>query len=110
MKEELVLIEREVLSWPGVSSGPGRFGATVYRFGRREIGHVHRDGVADLPFPREVHDDLVSKGRAAPHRAGSPGYVSYRIRGPEDVAGVIELFQMNYDRAKAAAERRRSQE
>jgi hypothetical protein len=115
--ELLASIEREVLGWPGVSKetakgGPGQGGFwvppfTLYRFGRREIGHVHHNGVADLPFPREIHDELIADGRAKPHGAGFVGVVSYPIREPEDVPGAVELFRMSYDRAKSAAERRR---
>jgi hypothetical protein len=32
--------------------------------------------------------------------------VSYHIRGPEDVPGAVELFRMNYERAKASTARR----
>ncbi len=109
-------VEREVSEWPGVSKekmqgGTGKGGfrvppATVYRFGRRQLGHVHDTGVADLPFPREIHDELISDGRARPHPAGFAGVVSYRIREPEDVPGAVELFRLSYERAKAAAERR----
>ena len=118
MNDELLAsIEREVLGWPGVSKetgrgGPGRGGFwvppfTVYRFGRRALGHIHNTGVADLTFPREIHDELISGGRAKPHGAGFANVVSYHIRDPEDVPGAVELFRMNYDRAKQAAERRR---
>ncbi len=110
--ELLALIERELLDWPGVSKEAHGGGfrvppATVYRFGRRQIGHIHHDGVADLPFPRAVHDGLISDGLAEPHRGGFRAVVSYRIRGPEDVPGAIDLFRMNYDRAKVAAEKRK---
>ena len=37
---------------------------------------------------------------------GFAGVVSYHIRELEDVPGVVELFRMNYERAKASAERR----
>jgi Family of unknown function (DUF5519) len=120
MNDELLeSIEREVLRWPGVSKstgggGPGRGGfwvppATVYRFGRRQIGHIHDTGVADFTFPREIHDRLISDGRAKPHGAGFAGVVSYHIREPEDVPRVVELFRMSYERAKDAAERRGAQ-
>ena len=49
MKSNLITIKREVLRWPGVTSAPGRFGAVAFRYGKREIGHIHRDRVADLP-------------------------------------------------------------
>ena len=119
MKDELLtMIEREVLSWPGVSKARGGGGrgqggywvppATVYRFGRRQIGHIHlTTGVADITFPREVHDELISDGRAKPHPAGFANVVSYHIREPEDVPGVVELFRMSYKRAKESAGRRR---
>lgn len=117
MNDELLAsVEREVLSWPGVSKerfrgGPSRGGfyvppATVYKLGRRALGHIHDTGVADLAFPREVHDELISGGRAKPHGAGFAGVVSYRVREPEDVPGAVELFRMSYERARAAAERR----
>ncbi len=118
MNDELLeMVEGEVLSWPGVSKekregGRGQGGfwvppATVYRFGRRHIGHIHDTGVADLTFPRTVHDELISDGLAEPHRGGFPAVVSYYIRGPEDVPGALDLFRMSYERARAAAERRK---
>jgi hypothetical protein len=61
---------------------------TSYKFGRREIGHVHRDtGAADLTFPREIHDELISEGKAKPRGDGFPAVVCYHIREPEDVPG-----------------------
>ncbi len=98
-------IEREVLGWPGVSKDPGRARVSLYRFGRRQIGHVHDDGVADLTFPKAIHDEIIAAGAAEPHRGGFPAVVSYRIHGPEDVPGAIELGRKSYDRARAAAER-----
>jgi hypothetical protein len=108
-RELLESLEGEVLGWPGVVRERGG-GITVYRYGRRQIGHVHHDGVADLPFPREVHERLVSEGRAEPHRGGFRGVVSYRLRSAEDVPGAVALFRMGYERARAAAERRAKQE
>ncbi len=52
MDSHLLTIEREVLRWPGVASEPGRFGATAFRFEKREIGHLHRDRIADLQSRR----------------------------------------------------------
>ncbi len=106
MDSYILTIEREVLSWPGVTSEPGRFGAVAFRFGKREIGHIHRDRVADLPVTSEMREDILSKGRARPHRAGVKGYISYPIEDQEDVSVVLEILGRNYDRAKDAAERR----
>jgi hypothetical protein len=101
-------VEREVLKWPGVTSEPGRFGAVAFRYGKREIGHIHRDRIADLPVTAEMREGILSEGRARPHRAGVKGYISYPLEGREDVSVVLEILGRNYDRAKAAAERRGS--
>lgn len=99
-------IEREVLRWPGMHKEPGRFGATSFRYGKREIGHLHSDRIADLPVTPEMRERILAAGRARPHRAGVKGYVSYPIEQQEDVSVVLEILGHNYDRAKAAAERR----
>ena len=109
MDSNLLTIEREVLTWPGVTSEPGRFGATSFRYGKREIGHVHRDRVADLPVTREMREDILARGRARPHRAGVKGYISHPVEDQEDVSAVVEILGRNYERAKAAAERRGSE-
>ena len=107
MNDELMwLVEREVLGWPGTSSGPGRFGSVAFRYGKREIGHVHRDLIADLPVTQEMRERLLLGGRARPHRAGSRGYVSYPMESREDASAVLEISRSNYERTKAAAERR----
>lgn len=106
MKEQIKAVEEEVLGWLGVTSEPGRFGATTFRYGKREIGHIHSDSIADLPVGIERRDELLAKGRARPHRAGSAGYVSYPLESGEDVSGVLEILGENHKRAEAAAQRR----
>ena len=98
--ERRKVIEREALAWPGVAKEPGRFDSIADKLGRRAIGHVQRNGVAHLPFPRAVHDELIAAGRARPHQAGVPGFVSVDIRRAEDVPAAIALFHLNYERIK----------
>src|ERR671937_2141231 len=89
-------IAAEVESWPGVSSGPHRFGGIEFRVERRELGHLHGDRIADLPFPRRVRDELVAAGRARPHHVlPDSGWVTVPI-DPEHPEHVTELFRMNY--------------
>ena len=93
-------VEQVVGSWEGVSVGPHRFGGIEFRVGRREIGHLHGDRLADLPFPVRVREQLVAAGRAQPHHIHpESGWVSYYIRGPADIAAVVALFRLNYERA-----------
>lgn len=115
----LALVEHEILEWPGVTKeyaagGPatGRFfvpPATVYNVGRRQLGHIHYDGqegIADLLFPKNVHDALITAGRAVPHGAGFAGVVSFYLRVPGDVPALVELCRLGYDRVQGAAARR----
>jgi luciferase-like monooxygenase len=92
-------IVREVSSWPGVTVGRHRFGGTEFRYGRRDLGHLHGSRLADLPFPLLVRNDLVAAGRVEPHHVHpDSGWVSFVIRGESDVPHVLALFRLNYDR------------
>jgi hypothetical protein len=94
------LIEREVSAWEGVTVEPHRFGGVEFKVGRREIGHLHGGRLADLPFPLRVRHQLIATGKAEPHHIlPESGWVSYRIRGEGDVAAVVALFRLNYDRS-----------
>jgi hypothetical protein len=93
-------------AWPGVERAPHRFGGTELRLGKRELGHLHGDRLADLPFPRRVRDELVAAGRARPHHVlPDSGWVSFRIESADDVERAIELFRLAYDRALSARAR-----
>ncbi|TML71926.1 MAG: hypothetical protein E6G13_06525 [Actinobacteria bacterium] len=99
-------IRSEVLSWDGVSARPHRFGGIEFRYGNRELGHVHGDRFADLPFHRTIRDMLVETGRALPHHVlPDSGWVTKRIETDDDVTDVIELFRLSYERARLADER-----
>ena len=95
-------IEQAVLSWDGVTAEGHRFGGVEFRLGKIELGHLHGDYMADLPFPTKLRDELVNHGRAGPHHAlPSSGWVSRRISNQDDVNEVIALFCLNYDRLAA---------
>lgn len=94
---------REVGSWEGVSIHDEGW-IVVLRRGRRELGHLHGDRLADLPFPVRIREQLVAAGMAGLHYVHpETGWVSHYIRGPQDAARVIDLFRLNYDRPWLAA-------
>ena len=99
MESIAALIEREVLSWPNVTAHPHRFGGVEFHVNQHEIGHLHDDRLADLPFPVRVRRELVADGRASPHHIlPDTGWVSYYMRSMDDLAGAIALFRLNYER------------
>jgi hypothetical protein len=92
-------IKAELLTWPGVSAEPHRFGGIEYSYGRKELGHVHGDRLADLPFPKAIHDQLIAEGRAAAHHVlPETGWVSRWIESDDEAPDVIALFRLNYER------------
>ena len=92
-------IREAVASWPGVEARPHRFGGIEYRYGRKELGHVHGDSLADLPLPRRLRDQVIADGRAEPHHVlPQTGWVSCWISEPDHVEGVIRLFRTQYER------------
>jgi Family of unknown function (DUF5519) len=96
-------ITAEVTSWPGVTAGPGSRGEYAFKFGRRQIGHLHGDHAAHFSFPKDVWADLIEQGRVVPHPVfpDASGPAARRIDSDADVADVIALLRLNYDRALA---------
>ena len=67
------------------------------------MGHIHNEGLADIPFPMKIRDELVNSGRVKPHHvlphSGCVSYWFYNIE-EEDIATVIQLFRMRYEQLK----------
>jgi hypothetical protein len=95
-------IKKEILSWPNVTAEQHKFGGIEFLLNKREMGHIHDDRLADLPFPMKTRNDLVKSGRVSPHHVmPQSGWVSYWIeKGEEDVAAIIGLFRLRYEQLK----------
>ncbi|NWF64938.1 MAG: DUF5519 family protein [Chloroflexi bacterium] len=90
-----------VTSWEGVTVAPHRFGGVEYVIGKREVGHIHGDHMADIPFPKKVRDELVAAGRAQPHHLlPETGWITFYLRQEDDVEKAIELFRESYEIAQ----------
>jgi luciferase-like monooxygenase len=92
-------IQDEVASWDGVTVQAHRGGMIFFLVGRREIGHLHGNRMADLPFPVRIREELVAAGKADLHYLHpKTGWVTRYIRNDEDIGPIIELFRLNYSR------------
>ncbi len=90
-------LEDEVSAWPNVSVHAHRFGGREFRFGKAEIGHIHRDGTVDIPFPRPVRDALLKEGQAEEHRwVPNSGWATFRVRAEADIQHALELLRISY--------------
>ena len=94
-------IKDEILKWPAITTEPNRFGGIEFLVNRKEMGHLHGERLADLPFPIEVRKELVASRRALPHHIyPESGWVSYWIRNSDDIPAVVDLFKIQYERLK----------
>ena len=94
-------IRKEIISWPYVTAEPHRFGGIEFRVNNREMGHIHGERVADIPFSMNLRNELVNSGRVKPHHVlPQSGWVSYYINKEDDITAVIELFRLRHQQLK----------
>ena len=97
-------VRRALLADPQVSEATHRFEGVVFHLGRRELGHLHGDRVADLPLPAPISAELVASGRLRPTDVdAASGWVSRTVGAPQDVEQIVELFRLSYEHAAAQA-------
>lgn len=90
-------IATQMLMLNGVTSAPHRYGGVEFHVKGREIGHLHGDRMADIPFPKKVRDLLIAEGKAQPHHLlKDTGWISYYLHGQADTEPVLELLRLNY--------------
>jgi MFS family permease len=94
-------IKEKIQEWPGVTTEPNRFGGVEILVDKKEMGHLHGERLADLPFPVKIKESLIRSGQALPHHIyPESGWVSYWIRNSKDIPAVIDLFRLQYERLK----------
>ncbi|SEC22843.1 luciferase family protein [Paenibacillus sp. GP183] len=91
----------ELLSWPGVTVQPHRFGGIEFLFNGKEIGHLHGDHLVDLLLSKSRRDELIADGRAKEHHIyPESGWVSVYMRSEADVHNAVEILRAKYEHMK----------
>lgn len=91
-------LKETLLTWPGITTLPGRFGSVTYELAGREVGHVHGNSHADLPLPKPIRNELVESGKALPHHVlPQSGWVTVPLSGEGAVENALGIFKRNYD-------------
>jgi len=96
-----------VTAWPGVTAATGSRGEWSFRFGKKEIGHLHGNTVAHFFFDEETWLTLAASGRITSHPIfpEKVGPAERRMRTDDDVADVVALLRLNYDRRAGLGDR-----
>ena len=97
MMNFLKMLEEEVSAWPNISVHAHRFGGREFLFGKAEVGHVHTNGIVDIPFPRPVRDALLADDLAAEHRwVPNSGWITFHVRSDQDLSHALWLMRLSY--------------
>jgi hypothetical protein len=95
--QSLKKLQEQVSTWPGISVHPHRFGGQEFCLGSSEVGHIHRDGAVEIPFPRALRDALLAEGRALEHRwAPDSGWVTFAVQREQDAEHALWLLRLSY--------------
>lgn len=90
-------LEDVVSAWSRISVHPHRFGGREFLFGSAEVGHVHSNGIVDIPFTRPVHDALLAEGLAERHRwVPNSSWITFHMRREQDVTHALWLMRLSY--------------
>ena len=90
-------LEDEISVWPHITTHPHRFGGREFRFGRAEVGHLHTNGIVDIPCPRSVHDALLAADLARQHRwVPESGWITFVVHSDEDFRHAVWLMRLSY--------------
>jgi len=96
--EAMEAIEAAALEIPGIRLTVHRLGGVGFSLGRRELGHLHGNGLLDLHTGRKLAGELVAARRAEPHHFfGESAWVSYWVRSAADVNEAAALLRRCFD-------------
>jgi len=96
--KNLKKLEEEVSAWPNISVHAHRFGGREFLFGKTaEVGHVHTNGIVDIPLPRPVRDALLADDLADEHHwVPNSGWITFQMRSEEDLSHALWLMRLSY--------------
>ena len=103
-------IFHSVTEWESVQSATHRFGGIEFTLGQVEIGHIHMNGMVDIPFTKKVAQQLIKDQRAEPHHIlPDTGWISFYIRSATDITQALWLFRLSYLQKRLARNRNQPQ-
>jgi len=97
MKNLKEIFTEEILTWEEVTIHPHRFGGIEFCLGKAEVGHLHNNGLLDIPFPVKIKNQLINEGMASPHHIlPDSGWISFIIKNEADIENAMRLLRLSY--------------
>ncbi|WP_135829157.1 luciferase domain-containing protein [Halorussus halobius] len=99
-REAARLVDRvieQVAAWPHVNTEEHRFEGREFTLGPREVGHVHRWGIVDVPFIERLREQLVAEGKTGEHHVvPESGWTTCYVETEADVERCVWLLRLSY--------------
>ncbi|MCI0711888.1 MAG: DUF5519 family protein [Chloroflexi bacterium] len=90
-------IVEQVQALDGIETAPHRFGGVEFQIEGREVGHIHRNGLVDIPFHKKIKTQLLAEGKANDHHIlPEAGWISFHVRSDADIENAVWLFKLAY--------------
>jgi hypothetical protein len=97
LTETITQIKDTVSTWQGISAVPHRFGGIEFQLNNVEVGHIHRNGMIDIPFNTKLRKVLVEHHYTEVHHLlPDSGWTSFYLGRTGDLQQAIELFRLSY--------------
>ncbi len=90
-------IENEVLRWEGVTKSIHKYGGVQFNYHRKEIGHIHGNGLLDMLLSRKLKQELMGEGMVLDHHVfKQTGWISFNITTKTDAQYALRLLRMGH--------------
>ncbi len=90
-------IEETVESWPNVAISMHKYGGTQFNLNNREIGHLHGNGLLDVPLNLSLKAELMHKYPVQDHHMfAASGWISFWIKDSNDKDLALQILQKAY--------------
>jgi hypothetical protein len=94
-------IEAELLLIPDIKLSLHRYGGIQFNYGTKELGHLHSNGLLDIPVSKAVKSVYLSERIAQNHHVmPQSGWISFYIKSKEDQQQAVVLLKEAYERAR----------
>ncbi|WP_233524462.1 luciferase domain-containing protein [Mucilaginibacter conchicola] len=95
-------IEAEVGHWPDIVIHTHKYGGLQFDIYGKELGHIHSNGLLDMPFSKAIKQQLMADDRRVNdhHSFINSGWISFYMNHTDDKILAIQLFKINYQRLK----------
>jgi hypothetical protein len=101
LNEWLDQIESEMLLIPDIKLSLHRYGGIQFNYGTKELGHLHSNGLLDIPTSKAKKNIYLSQGIAQNHHVmPQSGWVSFYISSKEDQKQAVVLLKEAYERVR----------